>query len=108
MDNDNTLEEALILCKKCGREVYPLDDRCPECNYVIKRKPYSSDKSKTLTFILAAGFGFLGLHRFYVGKKWKGLIYLFTLGLFGIGWIRDIIKIQNDEFKDDTGNIIRY
>lgn len=37
--------------------------------------------------------GYLGAHRFYEGKVILGIIYLFTFGLFGIGWFIDIIRI---------------
>jgi TM2 domain-containing membrane protein YozV len=42
-------------------------------------------------------FGFFGAHRFYYGKKITGIIYLFTLGLFFIGWIIDFFKIPQME-----------
>ena len=51
--------------------------------------------------LLVGGFGVLGLHRFYMGRWFSGLIWLFTLGLFGIGAILDIflipgmVKIEN-------------
>ena len=35
-------------------------------------------------------FGFLGAHRFYFGKPISGTLYLFTFGLFGIGWLVDL------------------
>lgn len=35
-------------------------------------------------------FGFLGAHRFYYGKKVTGIIWMFTLGLLGIGWLFDL------------------
>jgi TM2 domain-containing membrane protein YozV len=38
-------------------------------------------------------FGFLGCHRFYYGKPISGTIYLFTLGLFLIGWIVDLFLL---------------
>ena len=38
-------------------------------------------------------FGFIGAHRFYYGKQISGTIWFFTLGLFFIGWIIDLILI---------------
>lgn len=32
-------------------------------------------------------------HKFYEGKKGMGILYLFTAGLFGIGWIIDLITL---------------
>lgn len=36
-------------------------------------------------------FGFMGAHRFYYGRPVSGTIYFFTLGLFFIGWIIDLL-----------------
>lgn len=38
-------------------------------------------------------FGFTGSHRFYYGKTVSGIIYFFTLGLLGIGWLIDFFLI---------------
>jgi len=38
-------------------------------------------------------FGFLGAHRFYYGRQISGTIYLFTFGLFFIGWFVDLFLI---------------
>jgi TM2 domain-containing membrane protein YozV len=40
-------------------------------------------------------FGFFGFHRFYYGYKLLGIIYLFTGGLFLIGWIIDLFLIPS-------------
>ena len=42
---------------------------------------------------LAGLVGVCGLHRFYLGKPWTGLLWLFTVGLFGIGQLIDLLLI---------------
>ncbi len=48
------------------------------------------DSHSTLVGYLLWLFGFLGAHRFYFGKKISGIVYFFTLGLFGVGWLFDL------------------
>ena len=54
-------------------------------------------------------FGFIGAHRFYYGKTVSGIIYFFTLGLLGIGWIIDLFLIpsmdRRADFRFRTGSI---
>ncbi len=50
-------------------------------------------KSKTVAFILWFFFGWLSFHRFYVGKYFTGLLYLFTGQIFGLGWIIDLFLL---------------
>lgn len=56
------------------------------------------EKNKTTTLVLCILLGYLGVHRFYVGKNKSGVLYLLTGGLCGIGWIVDIILICTDKF----------
>lgn len=62
--------------------------------------------SKLIGYILWI-FGFLGAHRFYYGKPLTGTLWLFTLGLFGIGWLIDLFLIpsmdKNANFRFHTG-----
>ena len=60
-------------------------------------------RNKTVALILCIFLGFLGAHKFYVGKTGMGLIYLFTGGIFGIGWIIDIFLIMGGSFEDSNG-----
>lgn len=57
---------------------------------------------KTTLLILAILVGYLGIHRFYAGKTASGVLYLLTGGLFGIGWIVDIILIATDKFEENS------
>lgn len=62
--------------------------------------PGVSRKSKIAALLLCIFLGGLGIHRFYVGKVGTGILYLLTGGIFGIGWIVDIILIAIGAFKD--------
>jgi len=52
-------------------------------------------KSKGIAYLLwlISGFGWLGLHRFYLGKIGTGIIWILTGGLFGIGSLFDLFTL---------------
>lgn len=55
---------------------------------------YKGRKVNKLTALLLCIFlGYFGIHRFYEGKVATGILYLFTGGLFALGWIYDIVRI---------------
>ena len=62
-----------------------------------------SQKDKIIALILCIFLGALGLHHFYVGRIGYGILYIFTGGLLGIGWLVDIILIANGTYKDKYG-----
>ena len=66
-----------------------------------------SDKSQIAALLLCIVFGLLGAHYFYVGKIGKGILFLLTVGLFGIGWLIDIIRIACGAFRDSKGLPLR-
>lgn len=89
------------VCKNCGyREITPTNEILREYNVVISRK------SRLVALILAMLLGFLGGHRFYVGKVGTGLLYMLTGGLFGIGLTIDIILIICGIFRDKQGGLL--
>lgn len=73
-----------------------------------ERDDISSDKSWTVLFLLCFFFWPLGLHRFYAGKKTSGIIYIFTMGCFGFGYVIDLILILSGKFTDQVGRPIKY
>ena len=67
----------------------------------------TSGKSKLVALILCVLFGCFGIHYFYVGRFFMGILYLCTLGFFGIGWVIDILRILLGTFKDGAGVPLR-
>ena len=63
-----------------------------------------SEKSWVVTLILSI---FIPVHRFYVGKIGTGILYLITLGGFGLWYIIDIVMIILDKFTDKEGRKLK-
>ncbi|MBQ5347827.1 MAG: TM2 domain-containing protein [Ruminococcus sp.] len=53
----------------------------------------SNLKSKWVSLLLCFFFGIVGAHKFYEGKILLGIVYIFTLGIFGIGVLIDFIRL---------------
>jgi|TARA_Y100001933_G_scaffold261824_2_gene317448 TM2 domain-containing membrane protein YozV len=61
----------------------------PRLEAQADRRYIAGDKNYTVAWALLTFTGVFGLHRLYMGKVFTGLLYLFTLGLFGIGLLYD-------------------
>lgn len=66
----------------------------------------NSTKDWLVALLLCIFAGSLGIHRFYAGKIGTGVVWLLTLGCFGIGAIVDLIMIICGKFTDSEGNVI--
>lgn len=95
---------AAVICTSCGCQTGQMQMGTP--NIVIQNTNNNSNtnqningmgngrpKDKWVAFLLCLFAGYFGAHKFYEGKAGTGLLYLFTVGLFGIGWIIDLINL---------------
>ena len=102
-------------CRKCGRDISNQEYEehngyCVMCEErLISKKEKINKKTKgneisekdwLTTLLLCIFTGGIGGHNFYVGKDAKGIIYLLTMGIFGIGTLIDLIDIISGNFKD--------
>lgn len=124
-------------CPNCGADSTPKDGECPYCGtamaspepapvqappaaqpqvVVVQQPVYVpaappapavSMKNRWVAFALAFFLGYFGIHYFYVGRIGMGILYFFTGGLFGIGWLVDIIRTACGSFTDSRGLPLR-
>ncbi len=96
-----------VVCTSCGRQVEQLQGMNQQPQQIIVNNANNNTvnantniggmvhlgtpKNKWLAFFLCFFFGVFGAHRFYEGKTGSGLLYLFTVGLCGIGVFVDLI-----------------
>jgi len=50
-------------------------------------------------FLVCLFLGELGVHRFISGRVGTGILWLFTGGLFGIGWFVDLFLALGGHFN---------
>ncbi|KAL3885057.1 hypothetical protein ACJMK2_025241 [Sinanodonta woodiana] len=55
--------------------------------------PLAEKKSLADAYILGIVFGCLGAHHFYLRRFGFGVLYFFTLGLFGVGYLIDLFRM---------------
>ena len=61
---------------------------------------YSDTHSKAIGYLFWL-IGFTGAHRFYYGKTATGVLWFFTFGLLGVGWLIDFFLIPSMDHEAD-------
>lgn len=97
-------------CEHCGSVIAKEAVICPSCGcqvgafQQVQQSPViintgnvvqgnGRPKDKLVALLLCLFLGEFGAHRFYEGKIGTAILYMFTWGLFGIGWLVDLIII---------------
>lgn len=63
--------------------------------YRLENEPAFKEKQLLDAYVIAVTpAGIIGMHHFYLGRYCWGFLYLFTLGLFGLGWLSDLIRMS--------------
>ena len=65
-----------------------------------------SRKPKATAFLLCLLFGWLGIHRYYLGRYKSGILYTLTFGFFFIGVLVDLYLIATNEMTDSKGRYV--
>lgn len=63
----------------------------------------SGGKSQLTATLLCLFLGGLGIHRFYLGYTWQGIVQLLTLGGLGIWALIDLIRIITGSLQPKNG-----
>lgn len=106
-----------MYCHNCGSRIGETAKFCKECGAAVngnnqQQQPvvvnvvnnntnqninggryYIPRKSRWVAFWICLFAGWLGVHKFYLGKTGLGILYLCTFGLCAIGWIFDIFML---------------
>ena len=94
----------MVYCRGCGKEIHESALACPNCGAQQGPAPSATDRRLLPTFLLCFFLGWLGAHRFYVGKVGTGILMICTFGGFcGIWVLIDLIMIVSGQFTDKEG-----
>ena len=89
-----------MFCHACGTSIDAQAEICPACG--VRQRSDKERVSKAALLLMTFFLGGIGGHKFYLGKPGMGILYLFTFGLFTIGWIVDLFTLPNQVRRVNT------
>ena len=114
IDNPKGQSERVILgagekhCSSCGSVVKIVAEICPSCG--VRQNPIggidpnaTSEKNFVVALLCLVLLGWIGGHRFYVGKPGTAILFLLTWGGMGIWGLWDLIALCTGKFTDSNG-----
>lgn len=81
-----------------------LSEAAPKAAVIAPAAPGGGGKSQVLAAVLAFFLGGIGIHRFYLGYTWQGIVQIFTLGGLGIWALIDFIRICIGDLEPKDGS----
>lgn len=106
------IDEECVVCPQCGKQVKELQQQKQEPQQVIINNTNNNSSNavasahayansgghgrmlnKWVAVLLCFFLGGIGAHKFYEGKVVMGILYIFTVGLFGFGWLIDFFVL---------------
>jgi TM2 domain-containing membrane protein YozV len=104
MDTVRTKAADEKFCESCGEAIKLAAEICPKCGVRQQVKidnAEPSKKSRLIATLLCLFLGWIGIHRFYVGKIGSGICMIFFSWLTaGIWPLVDFIMILAGAFRD--------
>ena len=64
----------------------------------------NGSKSQVIALILCLVLGGIGIHRFYLGYTWQGVVQLLTAGGCGVWALIDLIRIITGDLQPKDGS----
>lgn len=117
-----SIDKDCVVCPKCGKQVGEVNNGS-EKSIIINNNnsasasavafnggfPMISPKSRLIALLLCVFLGWLGIHRFYVGKIGSAIIMIILMftGIGEIWLLIDFISILLGSFKDNMGLLIK-
>ena len=98
------IDDEAIVCTSCGCATKNYGSSANKRNQVAPNEV--SGKSRLVALLLCIFLGWLGVHRFYLGKIGTGVIWLFTGGCFFVGALIDLIMIACGKATDAEGYLV--
>ncbi len=75
-----------------------------DANDFISVAAVAGGKSQVVAGLLCFFIGTFGIHRFYLGYTWQGVVQLLTLGGFFIWALIDLIRIITGDLQPKDGS----
>ncbi len=101
------IPEDAVICTLCGRQVESMPQQSANPTITINNSNANVNTNmnanfggrmpkavnKWIALLLCIFLGYFGAHKFYEGRIGLGIVYIFTCGLFGLGWAIDTIVL---------------